>query len=181
MMNFNIITSICRGGGIGLKGYVPWTNMQTYTNLFSRLTRGNGNNAILMGMNTYDNLMMSYYKPLSGRSNLVLSKENYKDMYSPYGNVDFFPSIDSVVSHCMKNKYDDVWIIGGEKVFNEFLNQSNTPIKNIYFNYINKDYKCDAYIPDRFDERDKFEIIDTQLLNNTEQFIVKVDYNRCPV
>ena len=29
--------------------------------------------------------------------------------------------------------------------------------------------------------RDKFEIIDTQLLNNTEQFIVKVDYNRCPV
>ena len=168
MMNFNIITSICRNGGIGYQGYVPWTNAQTYTNLFSRLTRGNGNNAILMGLNTYDNLMVSYCKPLSGRSNLVLSKENYKDMYSPYGNVDFFPSIDSVVSHCMKNKYDDVWIIGGEKVFNEFLNQSNTPIKNIYFNYINKDYKRDVYIRNRLQEREKIEIIDTPPLKTTE-------------
>lgn len=181
MMKFNIITSICRGGGIGLTGYVPWVNSNQYTNLFSRLTRGNGNNAILMGMNTYDNLMVSYCKPLSGRSNLVLSKENYKDIYSPYGNVDYFHSIDSVVSHCMHNKYDDVWIIGGEKVFSEFLNQSKIPIKNIYFNYINKDYKCDAYIPLRFDERDKFETIDTQIINNTQQLLVKVDYNRCPV
>ena len=181
MMNFNIITSICRNGGIGYKGYVPWSNTQTYTNLFSRLTRGDGNNAILMGLNTYDNLMVSYCKPLSGRSNLVLSTENYKDMYSPYGNVDFFPSIDSVVSHCMKNKYDDVWIIGGEKVFNEFLNQSNTPIKNIYFNYINKDYVCDSHISLPFYEGDKFETLDRRILNNTEQLIVKVDYNRCPV
>ena len=181
MMNFNIITSICRNGGIGYKGYTKWSNSQTYTNLFSRLTRGNGNNAVLMGLNTYDNLMVSYCKPLSGRSNLILSKENYKDMYSPYGNVDFFPSVDSVVSHCMKSKYDDVWIIGGEKIFSSFLNQSKIPIKNIYFNYINKDYVCDSHISLPFYEGDKFETLDRRILNNTEQLIVKVDYNRCPV
>ena len=181
MMNFNIITSICRRGGIGYKGCLPWSNSNAYTMLFSRLTRGNGNNAVLMGMNTYDNLMVTYCKPLGGRFNLVLSKERYDNIYSPYGNVEYFTNIDSVVSHCTKNKYDEVWIIGGEKVFSHFLNQSKIPIKNIYFNYVNNDHICDAYMPMRFNENDKFETLDTQILNNVEQSIIKFDYNRCPV
>jgi len=181
MMNFNIITSICRGGGIGYKGCVPWMNSPTYTMLFTKLTHGNGNNAVLMGNNTYDKLMVTYCKPLGGRYNLVLSKETYEDRYSPYGNVDYFHNINSVISHCMETKYDDVWIIGGGQLFSHFLNQSKIPIKNIYFNYINKDYKCDTYIPMRFNENDKFETLDTQILNNVEQSIIKFDYNRVPV
>lgn len=180
-MNFNIITSFCRNGGIGYKGCIPWNNSPQYYTLFSKLTRGDGNNAVLMGMHTYDNLMMTYCKPLSGRANLVMSTDTYDTHYSPYGNVKGFNNMDAVISHCNTNNYDDIWIIGGEKVFSEFLNQPKIPIKNIYFNYINKDYVCDSHISLPFYEGDKFETLDRRILNNTEQLIVKVDYNRCPV
>lgn len=181
MVNFNIIASICQKGGIGYKCGLPWTNSNKYNNLFSRLTQGNGNNALLMGLNTYNNVTMSYYGPFHGRFNMVLSNKNYIDLYSPYKNLEYFPNIDSAVSNCMKNKYDDIWIVGGEKTFSYFLTQSNYPIKNIYLNYINKEYECDAYMSINFNKDDKYEILDTQIINNVEQSIVKFDYNRIPV
>ena len=178
MMNFNIITSICRKGGIGYKGNVPWTNSNKNDMLFSKMTRGNGNNAILMDQNKFDNSIML---PLRERFHMVLCSETDKIPYSPYNDIAYFPNIDSVISHCTKKKYDDVWIIGGEKTFSYLLNQSKIPIKNMYFNLVKKDYVCDAYIPLRFNENDKFETLDAQIINNVEQIIVKVHYNRCPV
>ena len=80
MVNFNIIASICQKGGIGYKCGLPWTNSNEYNNLFSRLTQGNGNNALLMGLNTYNNVTMSYYGPFHGRFNMVLSNKNYNDL-----------------------------------------------------------------------------------------------------
>ena len=178
MMNFNIITSICRKGGIGYKGNVPWTNSNKYDMLFSKLTRGNGNNALLMDQNKFDTSIML---PLMKRFHMVLCSETDKIPYSPYNDIAYFPNVDSVISHCTKNKYDDIWIIGGEKTFSYFLNQSKIPIKNMYFNFVKKDYVCDAYIPLRFNENDKFETLDAQIVNDVEQIIVKVHYNRCPV
>ena len=178
MMNFNIITSICRKGGIGYKGHVQWTNSNQYDMLFSKLTLGNGNNALLMDQNTFNNSIMF---PLRKRFHMVLCNETDKIPYSPYNNITYFPNIDSVISYCTKKKYDDVWIVGGEKTFSYFLNQSKIPIKNIYLNFVKKDYVCDAYIPLRFNENDKFETLDAQIINNVEQIIVKVHYNRIPV
>ena len=74
-MKFNIIASLCKNKGIGRNGYIPWNNSIMYSNLFSKLTRGNGNNAVVMGSNTYDNVFIEGYKPFNGRQNLVLSKE----------------------------------------------------------------------------------------------------------
>lgn len=180
IMNFNIIGSVCKKGGIGYKYALPWINSTTYDKLFSKLTHGNGNNALLMGLNTYNNVTISYYGPFHGRYNLVLSNKNYNDLYSPYKNLEYFPNVDSVISNCMKNKYDEVWIVGGEKIFSYFLTQSKYPIKNIYLNYINKEYDCDAYMPINFIQDNKYEILDTRIINNVEQSIIKFNYNRIP-
>ena len=178
MMKFNIIASVCQKGGIGYKYGLPWTNSNEYNKLFSNLTKGNGNNALLMGLNTYNNVTMSYYGPFYGRYNLVLSDKNYNDLYSPYKNLEYFPNVDSVISNCMKRKYDEIWIVGGETIFSYFLTQTKYPIKNIYLNYINKEYECDAYMPIHFIKDRKYEILDTQIINNVEQSIIKIDDNR---
>ena len=109
---------------------------------------------------------------------MVLSDKNYNDLYSPYKNLEYFPNVDSVISNCMKRKYDEIWIVGGETIFSYFLTQTKYPIKNIYLNYINKEYECDAYMPIHFIKDRKYEILDTQIINNVEQSIIKIDDNR---
>ena len=179
-MNFNIITSICRNRGIGRSGYIPWNLSHMYLNMFSELTRGDGNNAVLMGSNTYDTIQVTRCKPLSGRDNLILSRENIDSFFSPYGNVTYFSCINSVLSHCEHNKYNEVWIIGGEKVYSELIKQ-NIPIKNIVFHYIDKDYNCDSFFPSIFNESDRFEMIDRRIVDNNIELLLKVNYNRIPI
>ena len=49
-------------------------------------------------------------------------------------------------------------------------------IKNIYLNYIDKEYKCDMFFPfELFDKNDKFHVIEKRIVNNTDQYIMKVD------
>lgn len=181
IMKFNIIASLCKNKGIGRNGYIPWNNSIMYSNLFSKLTRGNGNNAVVMGSNTYDNVFIEGYKPFNGRQNLVLSKYMSFNDESPYSNLEFFPNTDKLLSNCQKYKYDEVWIIGGETVFYDFMSgKNNVPIKNIYLNYINNDYDCDSFFPMRFDENQNINFINTSVIDNIEQVLVKIDYNRIP-
>lgn len=178
-MKFNIITSFCRNGGIGINGYTPWNNSLSYIKLFRKLTRGQGNNAVLMCSNTYDNRLNEIYKPFNGRQNLVLLEN--KNNYSDYNNVEYFTNIQDIISNCQRQNYQDVWIIGGEPMFNYFLiKQNNISIKNIYFNYINKDYNCNSFFPMKFNTNEDVTLINYTKINNVEQVLAKVNYNRIP-
>ena len=44
-------------------------------------------------------------------------------------------------------KYDDVWIIGGEKLYSEFINdpELNKLVKEVYVTEIAGDYGCDVF------------------------------------
>ena len=55
--------------GIGKNNNLPW-KISDDLKRFSKLTKGNNNNAIIMGRNTWDSLPN---KPLSQRDNLILS------------------------------------------------------------------------------------------------------------
>jgi len=144
MVTANIIASICKNGGIANNLYIPWNFSNSYMTSFNNLTRGDGNNAVLMGKNTYNDILIYNHKPLSDRKNIILSK-NISDNEILYTNVEQYNSIDEVINSCNKNNYDELWIIGGERVFKDSIN--NLKIKNIYLNHIDKEYNCNKYFP----------------------------------
>ena len=72
-MSFNLILSMCRNNGIGLKGKLPW-NIPQDLHYFAKLTKGDGNNAVIMGSNTYNSL--NKVDGLPGRDNLILSSNS---------------------------------------------------------------------------------------------------------
>ncbi len=58
-------------------------------------------------------------------------------------------------------KYDNIWIIGGSKVYNEFLNYNNEIVNEIvneiYITYIDTEFKCDTFFTEI--DNNKFRII----------------------
>ena len=172
MTKLNIITSLCRKGGIGRHGHIPWTNSASYTNMFERLTRGNGNNAVLMGGKTYNHIWSSQYMPFPERQTIIWSNNSLKDEHSHCQKIEYIDNLEKVVS---ENRYDEVWIIGGELMYSQIVKEK-IPIKDVYLNYIDKDYDCDRFFPvELFDKNDKFNIIGRRVVNNVNQYIMKVE------
>ena len=74
MNKFNIIVAMCRNNGIGNNGKLPW-HIKDDLKYFSNLTKGDGNNAIVMGNNTWKSIINENKKSygLNDRDNFILS------------------------------------------------------------------------------------------------------------
>ena len=124
---YNIIVACDLEGGIGRDNKLPW-NIPSDLKHFSQLTRGKGNNAVVMGKNTWESLPK---KPLPKRDNLILSTTLDLEIGEPKNNyVKTFSDIMSLDKFCEKQKYDTVWIIGGSNVYEQFL--EHVRLKQIY-------------------------------------------------
>ena len=73
-MKFKLIAAICKNRGIGKNNALPW-HYSKDLKYFAKMTKGNGNNAVVMGNNTYKSIVNAIGKPLPNRKNLVLSKD----------------------------------------------------------------------------------------------------------
>ena len=147
-MPFKIIVAKDEKGGIGKDNKLPW-HFKEDLRRFANLTRGNGNNAVLMGRNTWDSLPIH---PLTGRHNLMLSYSSF--LYSTATSIHYtdkristFKDVDGALEYIRENRYEDVWIIGGEKVYTTFLNDPrlNKLVQSVYVTEIAGDYGCDAF------------------------------------
>jgi len=115
-------------------------------NRFKNLTIGDGNNAVIMGRNTWESLPQKF-KPLPKRSNIVLSTK-YDNLLN---NIDqnqpkFFSSFQSAEHYCSIAQTDNIWIIGGEMLYDLALNHRH--LKRIYVTYIDNEFECDTFFPD---------------------------------
>ena len=143
--NINLIVAMCKNNGIGLENTLPW-KISSDLKKFKKLTQGKGNNAIIMGKNTY----ASIKKPLPNRDNLILSTQleidkihNENKLIKSFNNI-------NLLNDFIKNKnYDEIWIIGGSQIYELFLNNNNNEliINKIYITYIDTEYKCDIFFP----------------------------------
>jgi len=85
-MKFNLIAAVCRNNGIGYKGDIPW-HIKADLQYFSKLTKGNGKNAIVMGHNTWLSLQQhGFSNGLSGRDNFIFSHKQRFTEVSAIGN-----------------------------------------------------------------------------------------------
>ena len=138
-MNYNIIVAICENNGIGYNNSLPW-NIKEDLKIFSKLTTGNNNNAIIMGRNTFESLPNNF---LPKRDNLILSSSIIIDEKREDNIIKTFDNIDSIIKFCNSKNYQEVWIIGGQLIYESFLR--NNIVNRLFITKINKKYLCDKY------------------------------------
>ena len=132
----NIIVACSRNLGIGLKNNLPW-RLKADMLYFKDKTIGSGQNAVIMGKNTWESLPK---KPLQRRENLILSS-SLKNVEGAH----VFNNTNTLLEYVNKIKYDNIWVIGGEAVYDEFLN--NNLVERIYLTKIHHNYECDTFLP----------------------------------
>ena len=140
----NIIVAHCRNRGIGFQNQLPW-QLSADLKRFKELTIGDGNNAVIMGRNTWASLP-SGYKPLPKRENIVLTTEVDKPVISNTNDTPILmPSLKETIKYCKEIKISKMWIIGGEILYKTALN--SVDIDNIYITHIDNNFSCDTFFP----------------------------------
>ena len=143
-MIINIAVAITKNGGIGLNGSLPWPNLKGDMSLFSKRTTGSGNNAVLMGKNTWLSIPENR-RPLKNRTNIIISScLSLQLPASPCCHV--VSSINDAIVFCEAAKYDELWIIGGSRIYNDFLNIYYDKINRVYITYVCSNHDCDTFI-----------------------------------
>jgi dihydrofolate reductase len=135
----NIVVAVCKNNGIGFKNRLPWT-LKNEIKYFKNLTIGKGNNAVIMGKNTWNSIRV-----LEKRDILILSSTLKVDYtLNMYNIVKSFSNIDDLLKFIKTKNYEDCWVIGGSTIYKQFLELNL--IKYFYITLINEEYKCDTYL-----------------------------------
>ena len=144
-MKINVAVAFSKNYGIGFKNNLPWCHLKEDMRLFSKRTVGSGNNAVIMGKNTWLSIP-ECRRPLKNRTNIVISSSS--SSLSLDGNPHVFSSINDAVSfcECQPSKYDELWVIGGSRIYDEFLNTYCNKLNRVYITYVCGDYECDTFI-----------------------------------
>lgn len=139
-MNFKIIVATDEKNGIGKNNTLPWSYPEDLK-YFSTKTKGNSgySNAVIMGRKTYE----SIGKPLPNRINYVLSKTKQNQDNQDNQNLFFFDNYKSLIKHVNTQKINEIWVIGGEKIYKLFLELDL--VSEIYITKIKGNYDCDAF------------------------------------
>ena len=139
-MNFKIIVATDKNNGIGINNILPW-NFKSDMKFFRDMTKGNGNNAVVMGKNTF----LSIGKKLPDRENLVLSTS-----LEPTEGIHVFKNINYLIAYCKSKYFDSIWIIGGGEIYRQFLDLNLIHI--IHLTEIDSVYNCDTFFPNIFND-----------------------------
>ena len=145
-MNINIIVALCKNNGIGINNTLPW-KIKSDLKKFRNLTIGNGNNAVVMGKNTWLSINS---KGLVKRDNLILSSTLEINEDISNNNISkSFNTINELEDFAKNKKYDNIWIIGGESIYKYFLNEyhNRNNICKLFVTYIDTELECDTFFP----------------------------------
>lgn len=149
-INVNLIVAFCKNNGIGNENSIPW-KISSDLKKFKKYTSPKQNmqsSAIIMGKNTYNSIK----KPLVNRDNLILSSTlNIDETFDNKNIVKSFSKVERIEDFVKLKNYDEVWIIGGLKIYDLFLNSypNDGLLKptNLYITYIDEEFECDTFFP----------------------------------
>jgi len=100
--------------GIGLNNTIPF-HYTVYNHYFEDITIGKGNNAVVMGYNTFK---MLGCKPLPNRRNYIITKNpRLLSLQHPVDAI-FESNIENIIM--LESIFDEVFVIGGETIFKLF-------------------------------------------------------------
>lgn len=142
----SLIAAIGKNNELGYKNHLIF-NIPSDLKFFRSITT---NHIVVMGRKTYE----SIGKPLSNRINIVLSSS----MKETDGII-IISSFEELLEKYL-NSDEEVFIIGGESLYNYFINYAD----NIYLTKVNETSLADKYFPN-FNEEEYSKVI---LGENTE-------------
>lgn len=139
----NLIVAVDKNWGIG-KGNKLLVSIPSDMKFFRETTFGK---VVVMGRKTLESFPNGL--PLKNRTNIVLTKRpdyQVKDAIVLH-------TVEEVLKELKKYESDDIYIIGGESIYRQFLPYCNTA----HVTKINHAYEADVYFPD-LDAMDEWEI-----------------------
>lgn len=153
----NMIAAVDSNWAIGYQGNLL-VRIPLDQQLFRKMTTGK---VIVMGRKTLATFPNGL--PLANRINVVLSKnENFKVK----GAVCVY-SIKEALEYLEQYKSEDIFIVGGESIYKQFLPYCNT----VHLTKIDYEYKADTYFP-RLDEDSEWHMTE----ESDEQTYFDVEY-----
>jgi len=134
----SVIVSCDLNNGIGFQGKIPW-EVKEDMKFFRDLTIGKGNNAVIMGKNTWLSLPN---KPLKSRKNIVVSKTLVVSKILE-SDASVVQDLTSAIAFAKKMKVSQIFIIGGVEIYKEAIEKNFC--NAVYVSRLNRVYKCDKY------------------------------------
>jgi len=156
---FKMIVAVCRGGGIGFEGQLPWPKLARDLRFFAEMTSSSTfpyNSAVVMGRRTWESIPAAV-RPLKFRDNFVISALHAAEadtaLTAATTGVTFLKNLSEIHDHA-KN-YDTVWFIGGASIYEQVLSSSPSPpfpspsfnISEIYITFVDETYEHDTAFP----------------------------------
>ena len=123
-----MIAVVYRNGGMGMKKTIPfqYNGMDKIKDYFDKYTIGRGNNSIIIGKNTEQQLAI-----FPKRQTLILGNKTFKTLAE---------------AKKKGETYDEMWIVGGEKTFNSCIYDGD--LKAIHMVEIDKDIMSNCFFPE---------------------------------
>jgi dihydrofolate reductase len=142
-----MIVALCRGGGIGNEGKLPWPKLARDLRFFSEMTRSSVfpyNSAVVMGRKTWESIPENS-RPLPFRDNFVISACATAADVAP--GVTFISNLSEIHAHTAN--YDHVWLIGGASIYEQVLAapSSSFPVDDIFITFVDEEYEFDVAFP----------------------------------
>lgn len=156
---FNLIAGMTKATrGIGFQGKLPWPHSKKDMINFSKITKGDGNNSVIMGRNTWESLPSSY-RPLPDRTNIIVSetmcdddigwgpfvKERYNRTQQTEDGQTYYIENNLPNALSMANPEGDAFIIGGQRMYEQGINMPEC--NKIFMTEFLKDYPADTFFP----------------------------------
>ena len=138
------IVAVDKNWGIGLKGKLL-VSIPADMKFFRSTTLGK---VVVMGRKTLESFPNK--APLKDRVNIVLTKNT---SFQKNGVI-VVHSIDELKDELKKYNSDDVYVIGGETIYKQLIDECDTA----YVTKIDYAYEADAYFPN-LDEKDNWEVV----------------------
>lgn len=149
----SIIVAVAKNKVIGKNNEIPWYLPEDLKN-FAKITTGH---TVVMGRKTYESIIKRIGKPLPNRNNIILTSQ--KDFQAP----------DCVVKNSISEileiipKDEEVFIIGGAKVYKDFLPLAD----KLYITEVDFDSDGDIFFPQY--NKEEWKIISSEYHEHNEK------------
>lgn len=141
-MKVSIIAVMDKKRGIGKDNKIPWHIKEDLVRL-KNLTVGH---TVILGRTTYES-MLSYYqksgKPtMSMRTHIVVTHDENYSVDPKYGFAAY--SIEEALKIARQKEKEEVFIIGGEKIFQQTIGATD----KLYLTIVEGEFDADTFFPD---------------------------------
>ncbi|MDR0272672.1 MAG: dihydrofolate reductase [Clostridiales bacterium] len=154
----NLSVAVSQNWGIGYKNELLF-RIREDLQRFKKLTT---NKIVVMGHNTFKSLPNA--KPLPNRINIVLSRE--KKLHIP--GVIICDSINSLENILQNYETENIFVIGGEKIYSQLLNRCRTA----YITKVEANPTADAFMPN-IDKLPNWQLLEETSFSENEGLMYK--------